>query len=57
MTLPAEEQRNVSQLNNRLTLDELGMVAPAVPWVIYVNRLLQPAGHTVSGSCSPPDTR
>ena len=48
ISLPAEKRRNASRLYNRRTLDELSLVAPAIPWVNYANRQLQPAGHTVS---------
>ena len=48
ISLPAEQRRNISQLYNRRTLDELSLVAPNIPWVLYANKQLQPAGHTVS---------
>ncbi|CAL4119395.1 unnamed protein product [Meganyctiphanes norvegica] len=40
--LPKAERRNYTKLYNKMTLYDLQMVAPEVPWYEYINTMMQP---------------
>ncbi|XP_037076207.1 neprilysin-2-like [Pollicipes pollicipes] len=52
MSLAKEELRDVFKLYHKMTLDELSLLAPTIPWVTYANKLLEDVGHQLS-VCRP----
>ncbi|KAK2705540.1 neprilysin-2-like [Artemia franciscana] len=42
ITMPREERRNASKLYNPMTIRELSEMIPQVPWLDYMNKILEP---------------
>jgi len=42
ISLPNEKRRNVTQLYNPMTVNELSRVYPSIPWLEYFNTILAP---------------
>jgi len=41
-SLPKEQRRNASALYNKMTIYELTQLVPNIPWLTYINKILQP---------------
>ncbi|CAL4103663.1 unnamed protein product, partial [Meganyctiphanes norvegica] len=42
ITVPLAERSNYTKLYNKMTLYELQMVAPEIPWYEYINTMIHP---------------
>lgn len=40
--MPSEKRRNASELYNPMTIEDLSRVYPSIPWLIYLNRIMEP---------------
>lgn len=49
ISLPNEKRRNVTLLYNPMTLDELSLAYPSVPWSEYFNTILAPQARLDRG--------
>ncbi|KAI1283102.1 Membrane metallo-endopeptidase-like 1 [Halotydeus destructor] len=42
ITIPADQRRNYSAIYKKMTLDELSLLIPGIPWIAYVSASFQP---------------
>ena len=42
INLPREERRDANKLYNPMTIKELSLKVPEIPWLVYMNTILAP---------------